>query len=647
MSPDPFSKHMEAVAKFFWGEPNNRLSSATEMRFGNQGSRSVDLEKGVWADHEAGTGGGVLALVAQERHCRNGDAVRFLREDLGLDIPDDRPQRAGGDTRTDRKIVATYDYTDEEGALVFQVVRYNPKDFRQRRPDQTAVGGWNWSTKGVRQVPYRLGDVVEAIALEGTVFIVEGEKDANALWDAGIPATCNAGGAGKWPDGLAEHFRGADVVILPDNDDAGRNHAAIVGNALQGHASRVRTLDLPGLPLKGDVSDWMRSGGNAVELYIQLEQHAKDWAKAPPVSRFGAVLWSQMDRVTMRHDWLVEDMMFEGDFGLAYGASQSGKSFLAIDLGHAIARGTKFLGKETRQGSVIYQAGEGGKGVISRLRAYREHHNMRGEELPFVLLPGRVDLFTSAEDENGIEPFIEEILAWKAWLSDPLRMVVIDTWSTATPGANENASEDVSRALRNIQRIQDTSKAAVLVVHHKNAAGEKPRGHTSLYANADSALEVIRSEENPKERTLRIAKVKDGEDGEKIGFQLERVEIGTYDSGKERTSCVVSPAEVESPRAGKTRDRLPPQSYKFLKVLEDAIIHRGGELPPEERIPTNMRGVEWSQFRDLYVTIQGHGLTPEAVRQYLKRSGDDLFNRGAINKHDRWVWITDRGRQWL
>lgn len=634
---DAFAPHIEAVARKLCGEPNRALSSKTELRFGSQGSLSVDLAKGVWHHHEEGKGGGVLALIERETGHKNGEAVAWLRDELGADIPDNRPQAPA---KAPPRIVATYDYPDEHGEVLFQVCRFDPKDFRQRKPKGE---GWDYSVKGVRQVPYRLPELLQAVRDGQTIYIAEGEKDVDALWREGIAATTNAGGSGKWPEGLSEHFAGADVVILPDNDEAGRKHAGHIARGLQRIARRLRVLQLPDLPAKGDPSDWLASGGDGDQLRDLTAAKAEDWTPAPPESRFGAVPWSAMDTVTFRRDWLVEDIMFCGDFCLQYGASQSGKSFLAVDLALCVARGEPWFGKKTRKGGVLYQAGEGGMGLLSRLKAYRQEHGVKGD-LPFVLLPKRVDLYAH-EADNGIEAFLSEIAAQKAWLTTPLELVVIDTFATATPGANENASEDVSRALRNVQRIQEASGAAVLVVHHKNAGGEKPRGHTSLYANADAALEVIRSEENPSERTLRVAKVKDGEDGEKIGFTLESVEIGTYDDGKLITSCVVRPAQVGS--GGSRRQPLPSGQYAFLSLLSEAINRYGGVMPVTTRIPAQTEGVQWEHFLTIYKAVQGVTLDDNAIRQALHRDGTKLTSRGLIGKDNPWVWLTKKGRECL
>jgi hypothetical protein len=350
-----------------------------------------------------------------------------------------------------------------------------------------------------------------------------------------------------------------------------------------------------------------------------------------------------MDTVAMRQDWQVEDLFFAGDTVLAFGASGSGKSFLAVDMGLAIARGVPFLGKATRKGSVLYQAGEGGKGLLKRLKAYRQHHGLWSADVPFVLLPETVNLFSG---DGDVEAFGEECLAWKAALPEPLALIVIDTFSTASTGANENASEDMSRMLAAGKRLHTITGAAIMWVHHKNAAGDRERGHTSLRANVDTAIEITRDEET-NHRTLRVVKIKDGEDGEKIGFQLQPVDIGTYDDGKTITSCVVVPAQVGDPRTGERRTRLPLGPSKFLKLLDDIIIQFGGRVPVLEGVPADAQGVDWVKFRDCYTAAFGQGVEPAALRKALSRDGDKLFTEGMIGKHDHWIWITPRGHREL
>jgi putative DNA primase/helicase len=198
------------------------------------------------------------------------------------------------------RIVALYAYRDETGKLLFQVVRFEPKDFRQRQPDgqtiQRADNGnvitsqdspngiametkWKWSVKGVRAIPYRLPELLADPTQ--TVFVVEGERDADNLAHIGLLATCNAGGAGKWIAEHSELLRSRHVVILPDNDEAGRNHAQQVAKSLHGIAERVRIVELPNLPSKGDASDWIEAGGTKAEL-TQIAESTPVWTPNAP-----------------------------------------------------------------------------------------------------------------------------------------------------------------------------------------------------------------------------------------------------------------------------------------------------------------------------------------------------------------------------
>ena len=157
------------------------------------------------------------------------------------------------------KIVQTYDYKDETGQLLYEVVRYEPKDFRQRRPDGS--GGWIWNLQGVRRVLYRLQELLQA-SPEEWIFIVEGEKDVDRLYDAGLVATTCAMGAVKWGDDYSEFLNDrSKVAIIPDNDDAGRRHAKKVAESLADAGVKTRIIELLGVPEKGDVSDWLNAGG--------------------------------------------------------------------------------------------------------------------------------------------------------------------------------------------------------------------------------------------------------------------------------------------------------------------------------------------------------------------------------------------------
>jgi putative DNA primase/helicase len=152
-----------------------------------------------------------------------------------------------------KKIVAVYDYQDQAGNLLFQTVRYNPKDFKQRRPDGN--GGLIWNLKDIETVLYRLPKILES----QEILIVEGEKDADNLALLGFTATTCPMGAGKWRDRYNEVLKGKDLILCPDNDPQGREHMNQIAISLNGTAAlrSLKWLDLPGLPPKGDISDWL------------------------------------------------------------------------------------------------------------------------------------------------------------------------------------------------------------------------------------------------------------------------------------------------------------------------------------------------------------------------------------------------------
>jgi len=155
----------------------------------------------------------------------------------------------------------TYAYTDEAGQLLYEVCRFEPKNFKQRRP---ANGGWRWGLGDVRRVPYHLPELLEA----AIIFIAEGERDVDALRDAGFCATCNSGGAGKWRPEFNPLFSGKEVCILPDADPPGWRHALDVARGLVGIAAKIQILELPGAK---DPAEWLAQGHSECELIELVE----------------------------------------------------------------------------------------------------------------------------------------------------------------------------------------------------------------------------------------------------------------------------------------------------------------------------------------------------------------------------------------
>lgn len=192
-------------------------------------------------------------LVHCHAGCSQRDVIAALRA---------RGLWESGKREPPMRIVATYDYCDERGELLYQIVRVEPKKFLHRRPD--GYGGWVWK-KSHRQVLYRLPEILEA----PIVFVVEGEKDVETLRRHGFVATTNAGGAKQpWLPQYTEALRGREVILLPDNDEPGRRRVLAVARALLGEASKIIIVELEGAK---DITDWFRAGHSALELISEVQ----------------------------------------------------------------------------------------------------------------------------------------------------------------------------------------------------------------------------------------------------------------------------------------------------------------------------------------------------------------------------------------
>jgi hypothetical protein len=306
---------IEDLARVAWGEPNREQSTRTELRFGSHGSKSVKIKERVWHDHETGEGGGYI--------------------DLYKIVHGEMPPRA------DDGIQVAYDYRDESGHLLFQVVRKLPKKFVQRQPD--GDGGWTWSAKGIRKVPYRLPELLAAGA-DQIVFVAEGEKDCDRLASLGLVATTNPGGAGKWRADMGAALKGRHVVVLPDNDEPGEEHAVDVARKLRGTAASVRVLRLPHLPEKGDVSDWLANGGSR-EALLELARREQDRPEAVVADEDSSLVvdlseWEESDLQERR--WLVPGHFMRGVVTILAGPPGSGKSIVAIGFAVACALGRPY-----------------------------------------------------------------------------------------------------------------------------------------------------------------------------------------------------------------------------------------------------------------------------------------------------------------
>jgi CHC2 zinc finger len=238
---------------------------------------SINVSKQVFNCRGCNVGGDVIALV------QHLDGCDFITAATTLAGP--KPNAKKKAEPMTEITVASFGYENEDGTTAYTIKR-----IEFQKPDGTFVLKDGKRRKAFKldpagctvRIPYRLPQLVEAVASEHLVFVAEGEGKCDALADIGIVATCNPFGAGKWQPEFNEYLRGADVLLLPDNDGPGWRHVNDIGASLTGIAARTRVVLLPGLAEKGDVRDWLAAGGTR-EALDALAEAAQDWQ--PPAAQ--------------------------------------------------------------------------------------------------------------------------------------------------------------------------------------------------------------------------------------------------------------------------------------------------------------------------------------------------------------------------
>jgi hypothetical protein len=236
--------------------------------------------------------------------------------------------------------------------------------------------------------------------------------------------------------------------------------------------------------------------------------------------------------------WVVRDVLPKAELVVLFGESTAGKSFVALDMVEAIARGLPWRGKRVKQGRVVYVVAEGGGGFSKRLRAYEIEHQVNHVGVPLGIIHAAPNLI---ERGDAVE-VCKQIVTWGG-----ADVVVVDTFAKTIVGGNENAGEDVGRALANCNGLHRATGAVVVLIHHAGKDASKgARGWSGLKAAADAEIEVLRMPAG--QRLMRTSKQKDGEDGLAWGFDLKSVPVGMNEDGDVETSCVVREADLPAVR---------------------------------------------------------------------------------------------------
>jgi len=424
-------------------------------------SLSVDLKTGHFHCFGCSAKGSVFDFYMR----KHGVGFKEAKEALAT--------QAGLLSEPQRKIVKTYNYTDESGNLLYQVVRYEPKGFAQRRPDGN--GGWIWNLDGVRRVLYNLPEVIKA----EVVFLTEGERDCENLRELGLVGTTNAMGAGKWRTEYNQHLKEKDVVILSDNDPEGKKHALDVAKSLIGVAKSVKLIDLPNLPEKGDISDWtgnQKAEGKDNETIrdslLNIIGKTPEWQPPKEVALIDQLLkWNDIAMLDVKTEYLLEGLIPSGAITLLFGRGGIGKTWLALQISRTIAEGLPFGNLQTIKTPVYYVDFEN----------------------PLAVLKERIEKIGKAQNlyiwhiSNQISPPRLDSLEWIQYQELPPGLLIFDTLR-ASHLSDENDSRPIAVIMGRLKELREKG-FTILLLHHTPKSNENIfKGSTALLDLADCIL---------------------------------------------------------------------------------------------------------------------------------------------------------------
>lgn len=534
-----------------------------------------------------------------------------------------QPTAAKKPARFDWSSATKYDYKDEQDTLLFQVARQGDgtaKQIRQRRPD--GRGGWVYSLGDSRRTLYRLPEVLAARA----VIICEGEKAVEALRaafeEAGLlgefAVTTNPHGAGKWRPEYSEVFADKDVYIMPDNDEAGRDHAQQVALSAAPVALETRVVELPDQPEKAGADDFLARGKHIGEL-LEIAEAAPVWTakaattpnaeqpseEAPaPRPRF-VFVGAQHVKAQKPPRALIAGMLFENTGAELCGGQATFKSFTALAITEAVASGADWHGRETRRTPAAYITGEGSAAIGQRIRAL-EIHTGRSCEVQFLL--EAVQLHRPEE--------VEALLLAIAQLPEKPGLIVVDTLARCFVGGDENSARDAGLFVAGVDRIRAVTGATVLILHHLSKNGDT-RGSTAFAGAFDTIIEARR--ENTVV-SLRCLKQKDAPDFEAVTLARRVVELDTDgEDGQPLTSLVFettdAPEPIETPSKGEAT------RAKVLELLRELCEEMPKGAPTRRfQIEAEARGITRPTFLRHRDALRGAGeITFDGERYQIKK----------------------------
>ena len=462
-------------------------------------------------------------------HCHANCQTDAVLEALGMTARDLFPGNGDGTAESKSRIVATYDYCGEHGDLLYQSVRYDPKAFKRRRPD--GKGGHRWNMQGVSLVLYNLPELLARP--NDLVFLVEGEKDVASLQAVGLLATTFIGGANAWRDEYAEALRGRRVVILGDNDKAGRDLVQQEAESLSGKAADVRVLDLGLTEPHADVTDWLADHTAEellaiVEATPQYKPGTTTTATRPANPYRPHVLSVCLSDVTPEDvHWLWPGRIPFGKITLLIGDPGLGKSFLSLDLAARFSTGTPWpdaIDEETEAGSTVILSAEDGLADTIRPRldaAGADVTRIHAITAVQRSANGEPAYFSLADDIRSLEAHIEETGA---------KLAIIDPVTAYLSDSDGNSNTAIRSILGPVAGMAERQNCAVICITHLNKNKDakaiyRSIGSIAFIAQARMAWAVIEDPDDDKLRLFLPAKTNLAEQRPGLRFHIEDTQI--------------------------------------------------------------------------------------------------------------------------
>ena len=466
---------IKVVAAEVFGEP--KITTDSELRFGSKYSKAVNLGNATWFDFEANEGGGLIDLIQKHKNLSGRELSDYLYNEFGIgerniDNKPVSPPPLGS------KIVNEYNYINEHGEVTYQVLRFEPKTFKQRHfKDGKTV----WGLKDIEPLPYNLPKILED--KDKTIFIVEGEKDADKLNSLGFLATTNSGGSKNWKPSLNKYFKHRRVILISDNDSAGYLHTQTISNHLLSEAESLHFISLEGkVADKGDISDFIDTGGDIEELILTAKPAEKVTQNVFPTMGINDLMGLKSQT------YLIENLIPEGGLSVIYGQPASYKSFVAIDMCLSISSSIDWQGYDTGAGKTLFIAAEGVGGLKKRIQAWLAKHNDITKTPDFHVLATTVDFL----DPEQLDKLINTIHN----IGKDFKLIVIDTIARtlSNSGSDENSASDMGMFLSACDTVREQTKSAILAIHHsgKNEASGL-RGSSALLGGVDTSINCSHS----------------------------------------------------------------------------------------------------------------------------------------------------------